>query len=288
VQEALDQGSDGEYPEERRTSACGDGCQLTEPQFSDSSMNLHTHDKSRRTMAVANLVTTTSNLAESNDKSEGSNMINGQADSIESPTGEGNYGNVRGPVILPETFANKQQAWAFRQMQDIEAEIQALKGDADGRTRTIALIDRDLRDLEEEYYNYDQATIPVIVTKFKEITDDYNGKLEILKANLMKRAASELRELDEEYQKRVDSHNQLKEEYDQTVDMMTSKLLNLGESRRDEVDRLNNNALEISRKVKGLMCYEGIIKYLNSEAKGSSLTDNSLIVNGRHSVRDAA
>lgn len=56
----------------------------------------------------------------------------------------------------------------------------------------------------------------------------------------MKLTASKLSELDEEYSRKVDDHNQLKEDYDQKVDAIMSKLLTLSESRRNGIDRLNS------------------------------------------------
>jgi hypothetical protein len=89
----------------------------------------------------------------------------------------------------------------------------------------------------------------------------------------MQHAESRIKELDEGYNRKLDAHNWLQKEYDREFDDMTSRLLTLAESRRNEVNILNNNELEISRKAKVLACYEGIINYLNSEAKGGRRTE---------------
>jgi hypothetical protein len=155
-------------------------------------------------------------------------------------------------------------------VQNLQAEIQTLKGDVAERTGTGALIDQDLRNLEKEYDMYDQTTSQDIVRGLREIKEDYNTKLEILKSKLMQLADSKIKEIDEEYNSKLDNHSELQKEYDRKLYDMTSRLLMLAESRRNEISRLNSNAFEISRKAKGLVCYQGIINYLNSEAKGSS------------------
>jgi hypothetical protein len=262
--------SENEYPEETLASACGNGCQAREPRFSD------VRNESRQTLDITNLVATSSADFGWNDESEGGNKIDRQTNDIESQTGEPSSANLPRPIDPPEALCtsvaseDEQQGWASRQVQKIQAEIQTLKGDVAERTSTVASIDQDLRNLKEEYDMYDQTTPQDIVRGLTEIKQDYNRKLEILKSKLMQRAESRIKELDEEYNRKLDNHNWLQKEHDREFNDMTSRLLTLAESRRNEVNILNSNALEISRKAKALVCYEGIINYLNSEAKGGS------------------
>lgn len=229
-------------------------------------------------MAVASLVTASSDVAGRSCDSRGSGDVDKNPESVECQIGESSPAvspRPSEPEEDPRSFVageDIQQAWALRQVRNIQAEIQALKGDVTERTHTVAAIDEDLRNLEEEYNIYDRTTGQVILRGLREIKKDYNGKLEILKSKLMKLAASKLNDLEEEYSRKVSDHNRLKVDYDQKVNMMTSKLLAISESRRNEIDRLNSDALEISRKAKGLECYQGIIDYLNNEARGVQLS----------------
>lgn len=267
---SLERSPDGECPEELRFGECGDGCQVSEPQLSDTVSNPDLHNEDRQTEVTSNPITTSNGDSGLKYRSEGENKIDRQTNIIESQTGESSS-NAQRPIepseLLCTSAASKDelQAWASGQVQKLQAEIQTLKGDVAGRTNTVASIDQDIRNLKEEYDKYKQTAGQDIVRGLMEIKEDYNMKLDILKAKLMQLAESRIKELDEEYNRKLDYDNQLQEGDDRKFDALSSKLRALGESRRNEVKKLNGNTLEISWKMKGLLCYQDIIKYLESE-----------------------
>lgn len=148
-------------------------------------------------------------------------------------------------------------------MQNIQVEIQTLEGDVDERTGVVGSIDQDLHNLKEEYEKYSQTMRQEIIRGLKEIREKYNRKLETLNSKLIQFAESGIKELDEEYNRKLDNHSLLQKECDRRFKAAGSKLLTLEETRGNEVNRLKSNNLEISRKGKGLVYYEGILNYLN-------------------------
>jgi predicted RNase H-like nuclease (RuvC/YqgF family) len=218
-------------------------------------------------MAITNLIVPGNENVGQNERQQSSN-------STEIQTGESNSPKSQRTIAEPGTpgtsisSEQEQQAWASIQVQNIQMEIQALKADIAQRTNAVASIDRDLCNLKEEYETYDGTMAQDMARELGKMKKDYNKKLDDLKSTLMELAESRVNELDEDYNRKLKNYNELKNERNRKLDALMAKLLSLGDSKRNELGRLDNNALEISRKVTGLVCYNGIITYLDREAKG--------------------
>lgn len=222
-------------------------------------------------MAIANLVATEPGALGDTDVSEGCN--NRSTDQV----GDSHLWNCSQlqPLTRPEkpqthdTTEEEQAAWVSVQVQNLQAEIEALKEHVSDGTSAVAAADKRFRDLTEEYENYDRTTVREVNNGLETIKSEYNEKLESLKSRLMAVAKSVVDELDEEYKRKLDSQRKLKMESDQKFDSMTSKLVALGETMRDQRASLESNTLEMSRRIKGLACYKALVNYLDDRKLGS-------------------
>lgn len=155
-----------------------------------------------------------------------------QPSSIDSLSGVKNSNAVQ-PVIKPAETASiptasekeQQMAWASRQVENFEAEIQKLKNDATTRTRIVTSIDQEIEHSQKDYDRLVQGKQEEISRVLRELEEQYNKKCEALE----------------------------------------SKLENLNQSKQTELGKLKRNTLEVSHKETGLTRFQAIIDYYSHE-----------------------
>jgi hypothetical protein len=124
------------------------------------------------------------------------------------------------------TIEREQQiAWASRQVENFEAEIQKLKCDAAARTTIVTSIDQEIENSQKDYDKL------------------LRGKEEEI--------ARVLRELEEQHNKKCA--------------VFESKLENLNKSKQTELSELKRNELEALHKEEGLTRFQAIIDYYTCE-----------------------
>jgi hypothetical protein len=123
------------------------------------------------------------------------------------------------------TIEREQIAWASRQVENFEAEIQKLKCDAAARTTIVTSIDQEIENSQKDYDKL------------------LRGKEEEI--------ARVLAELEEQHNKKCT--------------MFKSKLENLNKFKQTELGELKRNELEASHKERGLTCFQAIIDYYTLE-----------------------
>lgn len=114
------------------------------------------------------------------------------------------------PLITPRATSNpstpsesEQKTWASRQVQIIQTEILTLERDIVERTNIVASIEQDIGNLQEEYDKYLQTRDQDMARGVAEINEAYNTMLDVLKRMLMQLAESKRNELEEEYNKNL-------------------------------------------------------------------------------------
>ena len=142
-----------------------------------------------------------------------------------------------------------------------------MEGDIAARIITVASIEQDIGSLQEEYDKCLQTRDQNMVTAVTKINESYNVKLDDLKRMLMDLAESRRNELDVEYNKELDKQSELEDEYNRNLEVLESNLLMLARSKQCEIDRLRFKESQISRKRTGLSCYKAIMNYLDNEGK---------------------
>jgi hypothetical protein len=137
------------------------------------------------------------------------------------------------PIISPMETASiptaseseQQRAWASRQVENFEAEIQKLKCNAATRSTIVTSIGQEIEHSQKEYDKLLQGKQEEIDRVLRELEEQHNKKCEALKSNLQ----------------------------------------NLKESEQTVQGELTRNALEVSRKETGVARFQAIIDYYNPE-----------------------
>jgi hypothetical protein len=130
-------------------------------------------------------------------------------------------------AVSVTTSSNKEEQveWASRQVNNLEAEIQKLKSDVTARTLYVTSIEEQIE-------------------KSQEIYDKHRH-------NKQEEIARVLRELEEQHRKESEAFE--------------SKLSDLEESKQSELRKLESFTVQVSRKEKGLVHFQGIVDYYNNE-----------------------
>lgn len=124
------------------------------------------------------------------------------------------------------TAAEDSKAWASRQVQSFRSEIETLSHNNATRSATIGLIEREIEDIKKEDSRVKQAEEEETARVLKEIQDRYAADRQAL----------------------------------------SLKLSRLVQSKQLELEGLKRNELQVTRKEKGLLHWQAIVDYYNTEA----------------------
>jgi hypothetical protein len=98
--------------------------------------------------------------------------------STDSPSGDNNATALQPVISIPATSEREQQiAWASRQVEKFETQIQQLKHNASGRTMAVTSIDQEIDLVQKDYEAFK--------SKLQSLNESKQAELEELRRNAL-------------------------------------------------------------------------------------------------------